>query len=86
MQKVTKDLDSGRASKWVAMADFASLESLKTISHKIWVIEKWWNFHTVHSDPFGHNWSYVDSFDYTLIQVGLFDYFAGSQFWFNGSF
>ena len=30
------------------MADFALLESPKLISRKIWVIEKSWNFHTVH--------------------------------------
>ena len=28
-------------------AGFAILESPKLISHKIWVIEKWWNFYTV---------------------------------------
>ena len=28
-------------------ADFAFLESPRMISHKIWVIEKSWNFHTV---------------------------------------
>ena len=29
------------------MADFTLLESAKLISRKIWVIEKWWNLHTV---------------------------------------
>ena len=30
------------------MADFALQESSKLISRKIWMIEKSWNFHTVH--------------------------------------
>jgi len=34
------------------MVDFALLKSLKLISHKLWVIEKWYNFLSVHIDPF----------------------------------
>ena len=35
------------APKMAKMAVFTLLESEKLISHKIWVIEKSWNFHTV---------------------------------------
>ena len=31
----------------VLMADFESLDAPTFISHKIWVAEKFWNFHTV---------------------------------------
>ena len=42
-----------RASKCVIMSDFSLQESPKLISHKIWVIEKFLNFHSVYSSyPF----------------------------------
>ena len=41
-----------RPSKFVKMTDFALQESPNLISHKIWVIEKSWNFHTVEKKTF----------------------------------
>ena len=43
------------------MADFALQESSELISHKIWVVTKSWNFHTVFNDstvPFLKPWNF----------------------------
>ena len=49
LQKVPKFLKKSnfRAFKYVEIADFALLKSPNLISHKIWVVEKLWNFHTM---------------------------------------